>query len=192
MDPILVTLDGSEFGEHALPIAQAIIALNATTVFGGGDTAAAMAKFDLSAKMSHVSTGGGAWDSLLSCVTCHNVHGAEGYAGSTNEAMIRDGKLVSGRPDPREGLRFRYVIVDGALPNVSSSGATREDSIGAVFRTVPDFQTWTRIYIGNMCMGCHGDTPLCGACHPSGAYGALDTESYDASKTYLEYYRTPK
>jgi hypothetical protein len=74
---------------------------------------------------------------------------------------------------------------------VTSSGATRHDSIGAVFRTVPVFQTWTEIYIGNMCMGCHGDSPQCDACHPSGNYNAIETEGYDASGTYLEYYRTP-
>jgi hypothetical protein len=143
-----------------------------------------------------LSTSGAAgyFDSTITCVTCHNVHGAQGYFGSTNEAMIRDGNLVNGRPDTREGFKFSYVREDtgaGGLPMVTSSGATRHDSIGAVFRTVPVFQTWTEIYIGNMCMGCHGDSPQCDACHPSGAYNTLETESYNATGTYLEYYRTP-
>lgn len=136
----------------------------------------------------------GYYDSTITCVTCHNVHGAVGYFGSKNEAMIRDGKLVNGRPDTREGFKFSYVQEDtgaGGLPMVTSSDATRDNSIGAVFRTVPVFQTWTRIYIGNMCMGCHGANPACGSCHPGSAYGAIGTEAYDASGTYLEYYRTP-
>lgn len=120
-----------------------------------------------------LSTGGN-WDSFTSCVTCHNVHGAEGYAGSTNEAMIRDGKLVNGRPDTREGFRFSYVIVDGALPNVTSSGATREDSIGAVFRS--DKMTLSGKH---MCKGCHGTPP----------YSAPPDVSYNATGEYLEYYR---
>jgi phosphoglycerate kinase len=41
-------------------IAKFISTLKATTIIGGGDTAAAVAKFKLEAKMTHISTGGGA------------------------------------------------------------------------------------------------------------------------------------
>ncbi len=48
------------FSQASRKFAQALAASSATTVIGGGDTAAAVAKFGLSNKMSHISTGGGA------------------------------------------------------------------------------------------------------------------------------------
>jgi len=48
------------FSAASLKLAQALAASNATSIIGGGDTAAAVAQFGLSDKMSHVSTGGGA------------------------------------------------------------------------------------------------------------------------------------
>ena len=48
------------FSKASRRIAEFISSTAATTVIGGGDTAAAVAKFGLSSKMSHVSTGGGA------------------------------------------------------------------------------------------------------------------------------------
>ncbi|MCF7894849.1 MAG: phosphoglycerate kinase [Candidatus Omnitrophica bacterium] len=48
------------FAQGTKVIAQAVTESEATSVIGGGDTAAAVKKFELSDKMSHISTGGGA------------------------------------------------------------------------------------------------------------------------------------
>lgn len=49
-----------KFSSGSIEIAKFITTLKATSIIGGGDTAAAIAKFGLEAKMSHISTGGGA------------------------------------------------------------------------------------------------------------------------------------
>ncbi len=48
------------FSKGTKEIAKFISELPATTIIGGGDTTAALAKFKLSDKMTHISTGGGA------------------------------------------------------------------------------------------------------------------------------------
>lgn len=48
------------FSRGTQELAKFIATLKATTIIGGGDTAAAIAKFKLEDKMTHISTGGGA------------------------------------------------------------------------------------------------------------------------------------
>jgi len=115
--------------------------------------------------------GSGGSDTTMACSNCHNVHGASTVFGSTNEVMIRDGSLAG-----RTGYGFSYVIEDtgsGGYPMVTSTGANKSLSVGAIFRN----------NTANMCGGsmCHGSPT------PPAASG------YDASGsswgTYLEYYR---
>jgi hypothetical protein len=103
------------------------------------------------------------YDSLLTCSSCHNVHGAVGAGGSTNEVMVRDGRLAG-----RSGYGFSYVIeAGGGYPWVTSDGATQLASVGGIMRNNS----------GDMCGGdCHG-------------YDTTQADPFNATGSYLEWYR---
>jgi len=52
--------ENDKFAQGSKMVAEAVAASKAISVIGGGDTAAAVVKFAVSDKMSHISTGGGA------------------------------------------------------------------------------------------------------------------------------------
>ncbi|NOZ34319.1 MAG: hypothetical protein GXO80_03355 [Chlorobi bacterium] len=136
------------------------------------------------------------YDSYITCVTCHDVHGGKAFGGNTGGNMMRDGRLQGREP----GLKFTYLIeASGGLPMVTSVGANKENSIGGVIRSGVDYRAGYNDAVPQsnaICGGCHSETyPTTDEYDASGNGGNGCTPCHtfsSSSKYYMEFYRTPK
>ncbi|KMZ12468.1 Phosphoglycerate kinase [Candidatus Burkholderia humilis] len=71
-----------QFGNGTKTLAQAIVNSSAFSIAGGGDTLAAIAKYDIADKVSYISTGGGAFLEFLEGKTLLAVEALESRAGA--------------------------------------------------------------------------------------------------------------
>jgi hypothetical protein len=113
--------------------------------------------------------GGATADSAITCIVCHNVHGANG-----NSVMIRHGELINGVP----ALDFHWYEADNITPTT-----VYEDSLygGLKCGLIPD------ISYNKVCAGCHATGELKWYRTPGGPLGvtvdAVWTTDYsDVSK----------
>jgi phosphoglycerate kinase len=71
-----------QFGNGTKTLAQAIANSSAFSIAGGGDTLAAIAKYDIADKVSYISTGGGAFLEFLEGKKLPAVEVLESRAGA--------------------------------------------------------------------------------------------------------------
>jgi hypothetical protein len=117
-------------------------------------------------------------DSALTCVSCHNVHGAP------NPAMIRHGELMStpGTSDKEPAFDMRWAIGDGTTPTTvfeeSRYGFMKCGAAG-------------NLTTNHSCFGCHGEGTLTWYRNPAGQPGVTlnsvwTTDTSDLFKTEFD------
>ncbi|MCF6241330.1 MAG: cytochrome c3 family protein [Bacteroidales bacterium] len=132
------------------------------------------------------------YDSFITCVTCHDVHGGRAFGGNTEGNMMRDGRLQNREP----GLKFTYLIeAPGGFPFVTSVGANKLNSIGGVVRSGIDYRAgYNGTEPNAICGGCHGEVyPSTDEYDATGTAGNSCLECHmmgPASGYYIEYFRT--
>lgn len=114
-------------------------------------------------------------DSAITCILCHNAHGANG-----NNVMIRHGELIStpGTTDKVPALDFHWYKADGVTPTQNINESLYG---GLLCGLSPD------ISYNHVCFGCHGTGELKWYRTPGGPLGV----TVEAVWT-TDYSNTPK
>jgi hypothetical protein len=118
----------------------------------------------------------GSVDSAMTCISCHNVHGANG-----NDVMIRHGELIStpGTTNKVPALDFHWYKGDG----VTQTTVLEESYYGGLLCGLqPD------VSYNHVCFGCHGTGQLKWYRTPGGPLGvtieAVWTEGFDGNNWF--------